>query len=105
MSEQAETKKLTGDPRIDFGWFSRRHETREAHKTAKERHQKFQQDKVQLAKVNRIARQQRTAMQQLALLDQRLGVGVGARKERARLQKFIDNHPSVKFAKLIAKMP
>lgn len=31
-----EEKKLTGDPRIDHKWFSRRHETSEAHQAARE---------------------------------------------------------------------
>lgn len=41
------------------------------------------------AKVRDSARAQRDAAQQLAQLDIRLGVGVGAARERARLQRII----------------
>jgi hypothetical protein len=37
-------------------------------------------------------RKKRTAEQQLSLLDLRLGKGRGARKERARLQKMLENN-------------
>lgn len=37
------------------------------------------------------SRAKRSALQQLALLDERLGEGKGARRERARLQAMIDN--------------
>ena len=30
-------KKLTGDPRVDFGWFSRRYETAERHREAQDK--------------------------------------------------------------------
>lgn len=39
---------------------------------------------------NQEARSKRSPKEQLALLDERLGAGVGAAKERARLQKQID---------------
>lgn len=44
-------------------------------------------------------RAERTAEQQLALLDERLGEGVGATKERARLQHLIENPPRPKKGK------
>jgi hypothetical protein len=44
-----------------------------------------------LAIENAEARAKRTPKQQLALLDERLGKGVGATRERARLQAEIDN--------------
>lgn len=40
------------------------------------------------------ARQSLTPRQQLAILDERLGKGVGAAKERARLQALIDKEDS-----------
>jgi len=41
---------------------------------------------------NKQERQQRSAEEQLKLLDSRLGVGVGALRERARLQKIINQN-------------
>jgi len=42
------------------------------------------------AEARQAERDQLTPEKQLARLDERLGVGVGAAKERARLQKLID---------------
>jgi hypothetical protein len=41
----------------------------------------------------------RTPQQQLELLDARLGDGIGAARERARLQDLIDNPPQPKKKK------
>ena len=41
------------------------------------------------AEVRREERAKRTPQQQIAVLDKKLGVGVGAKKERARLKKQI----------------
>ena len=41
------------------------------------------------AKERKQRREKRSPQEQLALLDRRLGKGVGARKERARLKKLI----------------
>ncbi len=75
----------TAEKGQETSWFSRRHETREEHDVARERYQKLQSDKAQLAEVNRIGRSQRTPADQIALLDKRLGVGKGAIVERANL--------------------
>lgn len=69
-------------------WFSRRHETSEAHKKASavyqaERGKKARQLKAQ---TRQEVRSQRTPQEQLAELDQRLGNGQGASRERSRLQ-------------------
>lgn len=87
---KTEEKKLTGDPRIDYKWFSRRHETGEAHEIAKQRREKRAADKGLLMEVDSVTRKQRTPQQQLAVLDQRLGAGKGAMRERARLAKQIE---------------
>ena len=46
--------------------------------------------KQRIAAVNEIARNARTPEEQLKVLDSLFGEGVGAKKERERLQKIID---------------
>lgn len=71
--------------------FSRRHATGEAHKEAqatylaehgREAHQRKAGERKE-------ARDARTPQEQLKVLDERLGVGQGAKKERARLKSLI----------------
>ncbi len=47
-------------------------------------------DKSQLRQENIRARKSRTPAQQIKVLDDRLGEGVGAKKERARLDRIND---------------
>ena len=49
-----------------------------------------QDDKVQLRRENGRARKVLTPTQQIKILDDRLGEGVGAKKERAKLERQID---------------
>jgi len=52
--------------------------------------QERQEEKRTLAEENRTARDARSAKEQIAALDHRLGKGVGAKKERYRLNKVIE---------------
>lgn len=61
-------------------WFSRRHQTADAHLEAKALREARRDKSRQRVPVKR------TPQQQLNELDRRLGVGVGAVRERARLQ-------------------
>ena len=81
-----EDKKLTGDPRKDFGWFSRRHETSTAHLMAQDGWRAFRS--LEHVADRRAERAARTSEEQSALLNQRLGVGQGAVRERAKLKKL-----------------
>lgn len=47
------------------------------------------QDRIDRAEERKAAREERTPKQQIAVLDDMLGKGLGARKERARLAKQI----------------
>lgn len=71
------------------GWFSRRYQTAEKHIEAQQK----REAKVEayFARFNeRVqARANRTPAQQIAMLDQRLGKGKGAKRERARLEALI----------------
>lgn len=84
-----EERKLTGDPRIDFNWFSRDHQTSEAHLQASRAREERDRKKFFGPEERAKVRAERTPQEQLAVLDARLGVGIGAKKERARLGKMI----------------
>lgn len=79
------------DERKPKGWFSRRHATREAHEEAVARytaHHGREWRKIRATELQNL-RAGRTPQKQLTELDHRLGKGVGATKERARLKKQI----------------
>lgn len=64
------------------GWFSRRHQSSQAHDEAQTHHQ-TRQDRQAGAMERAVL--YRSGSEQVALLDKRLGKGVGAVRERARL--------------------
>ncbi len=69
------------------GWFSRRHNTSEAHRTAYEAYRAEHGPDARRRKAGErtTERDARSAREQLAILDARLGKNVGASKERDRL--------------------
>lgn len=71
------------------GWFSRRHSTREAHEQAVATHA-TKADRQLDAGARRVDTEGLTPQERLARLDKRLGKGVGAVKERTRLQIQIE---------------
>lgn len=74
------------DPVTQAGWFSRRHATSEAHDQTREQHGIARELRAEGVTSRKAARDALTARQQLNKLDRRLGKGVGATKERARLK-------------------
>ena len=73
------------------GWFSRRHQTSAARDEYREEMAAREADFWARHDERVAARKSRSPQQQLAELDARLGKGVGAKKERKRLQAQIDN--------------
>lgn len=73
------------------GWFSSKHQTSDRHREASQRNrEKYNPDRrFERAGERQEARDARTSEEQLRRLDERLGVGVGAKKERAYLQAFL----------------
>ena len=69
-------------------FFSSRHRDRSACDKARQAWEHRQHDKVDGAAVRRDLRAKLSAAEQTVLLDQRLGAGAGAVRERARLAKL-----------------
>ena len=73
------------------GWFSNRYQTAAAHLSAKE--VKIAKETAWIQGIAKRAedRRERTPQQQIAVLDKRLGEGIGAKRERKRLARQIAN--------------
>jgi len=71
------------------GWFSRRNQTNTAHDNARQAREALQIAKFQNAQKRNEEAANRSPREQLRRLDQRLGAGVGAKNERARLKALI----------------
>lgn len=85
----SENKKQAGEKRP--GYHSRKHSTSQPHEEARERYQAERGPDARQRKADEreALRAELTPMEQTARLDQRLGKGMGARRERARLQALI----------------
>ena len=89
----------TNDPRRTKVWFSRRHATSEAHllsvenKRAREAKWRATMYSFEAERANR------SPSEQLKVLDQRLGKGKGAKKERKRLLAQLNNPKKTKVKK------
>ena len=66
-------------------WFSRRHQTSAAHSEARAERERCKKLKQDVCEMNIRLAAERSQKEQLRRLDERLGKGVGAKKERARL--------------------
>jgi hypothetical protein len=67
------------------GWFSRRHKTNGQHLKAKATREAIRDEGREALTVRMKARAGRTAGEQITVLNARLGLGAGAKRERKRL--------------------
>lgn len=93
ITEKKEYTKGSAKPR---GWFSRRHQTSTEHYAVKEARYAKQDAKLANVEIRQIAASERTPRQQLNRLDKRLGKGLGAESERARLNAKIKEQAAAK---------
>ena len=71
-------------------WFSRRNRTSEAHEEERQTREDERITKAQNAHKRNEEAANRSPREQLRRLDRRLGAGVGAKRERARLKTLIN---------------
>ncbi|MBI2109284.1 MAG: hypothetical protein HYT93_03890 [Parcubacteria group bacterium] len=71
------------------GWFSRRHRTSEAHDNVRNMRENKRIAKLKDARKRNEAAANRSPCEQIRRLDERLGSGIGAKKERARLGALV----------------
>lgn len=75
-------------------WHSRRYETPEQHDTARANYEVRKEEKKRSALERQEVASKRTPQEQLDRLDQLLGFGLGANKERAKLLKKVSRLPT-----------
>lgn len=71
------------------GWFSKRHQTNEAHLKARAIREARVQEQMEAFEEREEAARKRTPQEQLKRLNDMFGVGQGAKKERAKLARRI----------------
>lgn len=69
-------------------WFSRRHQTAKEHQETQAKRREHQERKLARAQVIQEDAAKAGPTKRLTILDDRLGPGVGAKKERARLERL-----------------
>jgi len=84
-------RSFGSDDKRSQGWFSRRYRTGEAHEAAKAIKEARVLDQMRSSIEREKARKARGPLEQLKVLDMRLGKGKGAKKERARLKSQLEN--------------
>ena len=102
-----DTKYATHDLAKAAGNFSRRNRTTAAHFAHRDKWDTFKtpEGHAASAKIRQEERDKLTPAQQLKVLNERLGKGLGAEKERARLQKAIEKAKAVEVEAKVTEAP